>query len=726
MAGNRREGEVSAAAPAGDGHRDERRGDDRPLYNSRITSTYLALIRKRYPQVDVGELLSHAGMELHQVEDEGHWFTQRQVNRFQEKLRELTGNRNIAREAGRFSASPEAIRGIGRYMLGLVNPARAYSLAGKFPTKFTRSTRMEGRRLGPTSAEVIATPYEGVREELFQCESRLGYLEAISLLFGARLPRIAHEECFFRGAPHCRYVITWSPSPAARWRRGAAALSALALAAVFAAALGGLPPAALAVVLPTTIAAALLCTVAALRRDVKELRTSVDHLERSADELVDQIDLNSQIALLANEIGQTIAKQRSLKEILDSVVDVLRRRLNLDRGIVLLATPDRSRLDVVAGFGYLPGQLAALEDAGALRLDSAEPGRVFARCFLERRPLLVNDVAAADSPFSPRTIELARRLDVRSFICCPIVFEGEALGVLAVDNVTTKRPLLQRDLDLLMGVAPQIAICIRNVRLTESLLQRAREMNAELELRVAGRTAALEMANRDIESFSYTASHDLRGPLRTIVDSSGALEQEHAAALGEAGLDHVRQVRSAAGRLALLIENLLTYSRLGRAALLRETVDLSGMAREVLAGLRGRDPGRRVETSVAAGVTVRAAPLFIRVVMDTLLGSAWTATEATPAARIDFGVETVEGVPVYYVRDNGACPSAGLAGAPSGGLATPSDGGSPPAASISLATVRRIIERHGGRIRVEGAAGGGTAVLFTLPEPGGAGTATVA
>jgi hypothetical protein len=137
---------------------------DTPLYSSRITNTYLKLIRSRYSQVDISQLLSYAGMELQEVEDEGHWFTQRQVNRFHKKLRELTGNENIAREAGQYSASPEAMGGIARYILGLVSPARAYALVGRYAGKFTRSTRVESRQISPTTVEVVATPREGVKE----------------------------------------------------------------------------------------------------------------------------------------------------------------------------------------------------------------------------------------------------------------------------------------------------------------------------------------------------------------------------------------------------------------------------------------------------------------------------------------------------------------------------------------------------------------------------------
>ncbi len=191
---------------------------EKSLYNSRITNTYLKLVRKRYPHVDIQHLLAYAGMEPYQVEDEGHWFTQGQVNRFQEKLIALTGNDDIAREAGVFTASPEVMGGIRRYLLGLANPAKAYALVSRYTSKFTRSSRYESRRLGPNKIEYIVTPYKGTQEAPFQCRNRLGYFEAITRLFDYKPPRIEHPECLFRGGEVCRYIVSWhdSPFPATR------------------------------------------------------------------------------------------------------------------------------------------------------------------------------------------------------------------------------------------------------------------------------------------------------------------------------------------------------------------------------------------------------------------------------------------------------------------------------------------------------------------------------
>lgn len=455
------EGDPKTRAPA---------GEDVPLYNSRITSTYLKLLRSRYPHVDVGEILRYAGMERHQIEDEGHWFTQRQVNRFHEKLQELTRNPHIAREAGVYSASPEAIGGIGRYILGLVSPERAYALVGKFTTKFTRSSRVESRMIGPTSVEIVSTPREGVVEQPFQCENRKGYIESVARHFNAALPKISHTECVFEGGACCRYIVSWQPSPVRVARRVLLVATALFVAALPAAATGLLPFNAFTFAEAGLVTLALLSVAVSLLEN-RELKSAVGRLSDSSDELIDQINLNYQNALLVNEIGQALSKELTIDDILAGVVDVLERRLDFDRGIILLANPEKTRLLVRAGYGYAQELVGRRGMESGFRLDRPESRGVFVVCFRERRPLLVNDIAEVERDFSRRSLEFARATGTKSFICCPIVFEEEALGVLAVDNYRSKRPLLQRDVNLLMGIAPQIAITLHSVRLTESRVQ---------------------------------------------------------------------------------------------------------------------------------------------------------------------------------------------------------------------------------------------------------------
>jgi hypothetical protein len=185
------------------------------LYNSSIINTYIKMIKVRYSYVSISELLSYAGMEPYQVDDEGHWFTQKQVDRFYEALVRATGKEDIAREAGRYAASPEAIGGKSRFILGFIGPGLVFEMVNKIADKFSRSARYESTRLSKTEMEIVVTPYEGVEEKPYQCANRIGYFEAIVSAFNLKMLKMEHTECLFRGGSCCRYRI----SPGARQRR---------------------------------------------------------------------------------------------------------------------------------------------------------------------------------------------------------------------------------------------------------------------------------------------------------------------------------------------------------------------------------------------------------------------------------------------------------------------------------------------------------------------------
>ena len=193
--------------------------DSRPLYNSRIVDNYIKLIKKKYNYVNVSGLLSYAKMTTYEVADEGHWFTQEQINLFHEKLLQITHNENIAREAGRYAASPDAIGTMRPFILGMVDPATAYSMIGKATEKFTKSAKYESKKIGPNKIEINVVPREGIRENPFQCENRSGFFEAIALAFNNKLPQIEHTECMFRGGKCCRYVISLEKTASAFLRK---------------------------------------------------------------------------------------------------------------------------------------------------------------------------------------------------------------------------------------------------------------------------------------------------------------------------------------------------------------------------------------------------------------------------------------------------------------------------------------------------------------------------
>ncbi|MFP2910652.1 sensor histidine kinase [Pyxidicoccus sp. 3LFB2] len=257
----------------------------------------------------------------------------------------------------------------------------------------------------------------------------------------------------------------------------------------------------------------------------------------------------------------------------------------------------------------------------------------------------------------------------------------------------------------------------------ESLLERARSQadalrasEARLEQRVVQRTQELTLANRELESFSYSVSHDLRAPLRAVDGFSQALAEDEGDRISQEGHEHLRRLRAAATRMGQLIDDLLRLSRLSRAELTREPVDLSAMAREVGDVLQRAEPARDATFDITPGLTTRGDARLLRVVLENLLGNAWKFTSQRSGARIEFFAESRDGRPHYCVRDNGVgfdMTYAGKLFSPFQRLHRPTEF---PGTGIGLATVQRIIHRHGGDITAESVPDGGATFRFTLEE----------
>ncbi|HEX9373967.1 MAG TPA: PAS domain S-box protein [Roseiflexaceae bacterium] len=241
-----------------------------------------------------------------------------------------------------------------------------------------------------------------------------------------------------------------------------------------------------------------------------------------------------------------------------------------------------------------------------------------------------------------------------------------------------------------------------------------RKLNSELEQRVAERTARLEAANHELEAFSYSVSHDLRAPLRSIDGFSQALLEDYADKLDDTGKDYLRRVRGACQRMGQLIDDMLGLSRLTRSDMCRKQVDLSALARQIAAALQNAQPERQVEFVIAPGLIAECDPRLLRIALENLLDNAWKFTSKHPHARIEFGAMQRDGANVYFVRDDGAGFDMAFADKLFGVFqrlhkTTDFDG-----TGIGLVTVKRIVERHGGRVWAEGAVEQGATFYFTL------------
>lgn len=231
---------------------------------------------------------------------------------------------------------------------------------------------------------------------------------------------------------------------------------------------------------------------------------------------------------------------------------------------------------------------------------------------------------------------------------------------------------------------------------------------------LANRSAELEVINRELESFSYSVSHDLRAPLRAMDGFSSTLLTDYGYKLDERGRDRLLRVRSAAQKMANLIDDLLNLSRVSRTELAWEEVDLSELARNTFAELQQANPQRQVTTDVAANLTAAGDRRLLGIVLTNLLNNAWKFTTLKSPAVIEVGRDELEGEPVFFVRDNGAGFDMAYAGKLFGAFQRLHDAGEFPGTGIGLATVQRVIHKHGGRIWAESAVGAGATFYFTL------------
>jgi signal transduction histidine kinase len=279
-----------------------------------------------------------------------------------------------------------------------------------------------------------------------------------------------------------------------------------------------------------------------------------------------------------------------------------------------------------------------------------------------------------------------------------------------LDEVASGRSSLERSNE-------ELKIEVQERREAEQALRESENevlrLNAELEQRVRDRTLQLELANKELESFSYSVSHDLRSPLRAIDGFSQALLEDYSDQLDETGRDYLGRVRAAAQKMGCLIDDMLKLSRVSRAEMNLQTVDLSSMAESLWEELRQND-NREAEIRIAEGLTAVCDPHLMRIALTNLFSNAWKYTSKTAGTRIEFGMQSEGSETAFFVRDNGAGFDMKYADKLFGAFQRMHTTSEFPGTGIGLATVKRVISRHGGRVWAEAYLNRGATFYFTI------------
>lgn len=451
----------------------------------------------------------------------------------------------------------------------------------------------------------------------------------------------------------------------------------------------------------------------------KELST-----RKQAEQRLSQLnsELQERAAQLAtiNEIAYEIAALTDLRSALQRTLDKLKSSVQLDAFYVALYDSESELVtfpimyDVDQFWDEPPNQLTR-PGITAQVLDTGQP------LLLNRTSEQIRELEAAASH---QAVMLGNKNQVSaSIVVVPLILGRRAIGFISMQSYSLNA-YTPRHVELLMGVAYQVAVAVDNATLYDSLQnelttrrlaeQQLAQLNTELEQRVIQRTAQLEATNRELEAFAYSVSHDLRAPLRSIDGFSQALLEDYNAVLDPVGQGYLTRIRSAAQRMGNMIDSMLTLSRITRAQLNLQSVNLSSVVAEIIVTLKEEQPDRAVNIHIAPEVYGKCDARLMQIALRNLLENAWKYSSKEAVAEISFGYRQMGGETVFFISDNGV----GFDMSQSGKLFTAfqrlhtdqefqGNG-------IGLATVQRVINRHGGKIWSESRTGEGATFYFTL------------
>lgn len=418
-----------------------------------------------------------------------------------------------------------------------------------------------------------------------------------------------------------------------------------------------------------------------------------------------------------SNLGRQLGAVRTPKEAADIMLEAADALFQWDACLFDLLAADQKTVITVICIDTINGRRTEIAP-GVL---SGKLSPLATRTALEGGQLIFRE---PDDRFDPENIPFGdKNRPSASIMYVPIRKDEKTLGLLSLQSYTANTysnedlKTLEALADHCGGALERIRAEQENARLNQELRLRLEELqsvNEELEHRVKERTAQLEAINKELEAFSYSVSHDLRAPLRSIRGFSEVLLERYSKQLDSTGQEFLRRACQSSQQMETLIEDLLKLSRVSRSELQSQQVNLSEIAESIAAELRKGEPQRVVEIVIEPGLLARGDERLLRVALDNLLRNAWKFTSKQNRARIEVG--TSKGPPqAFYVRDNGAGFEMAYSNRLFGVFQRLHTVTEFPGTGIGLATVQRIINRHGGRVWATGEVNHGATFYFTLP-----------
>ena len=338
------------------------------LYHIKIIKTYLEYVRKNYPELNIERILDYSGITKSQLDDDGYWCTQEQADRFHEIIDKLTKHTNIARDAGRYGTTSASYGTIRQYIFSFIEPSTAYEVMGKIGSKLTRGTKITINKIVSNKVEAIFEQNPGVKEKPYQCQNRLGSMEALAMPFTGEYATVEHHECIHKGGNYCRYLISWNEPFSFKLKRLRNLILLLSLVSTVISSFF------LSITHTADIGLGLLTMVLGFSayiglKEKQDLRHKIEHQGKVAEQLMAESNRRYSDAELVQELGQAISKVLAIDELLAIAMVTLKKHLDYDRGIILLANPEKKRLQIKAGYGYTNEQTGFLKKA-ELHLDN--------------------------------------------------------------------------------------------------------------------------------------------------------------------------------------------------------------------------------------------------------------------------------------------------------------------------------------------------------------------